>query len=77
MLTSFEDACRQLGIPSDRAGLVKRNVELRGKLKLALAALQAFQEAQHLGFKHLDALDVCSHPICVNMQIVIAQLKDG
>jgi len=72
---NFETACRELGIPSDRVGLVKRNVELKSKLDVALRALTTFQEAHHDAYKHPDQRESCTHKVCAGMLKIVSDLR--
>lgn len=74
-IMNFETACRELGIPSDRVGLVKRNVELKGKLNAALSALMVFQEAHHDAYKHTDARESCTRNVCAGMLKIVRDLR--
>jgi len=72
---NFAQACRELGIPEDRAGLVRRNIELKGKLNAALTAITAFQEAWHVGRQHVTTADTCPDRTCAQMLKIVNELR--
>lgn len=72
---TFEEACLHIGCPSDRVALVKRNVELKAKLRSALNALDAFGEAWHLGKRHEGDYRNCTTELCEKMREVVRKIE--
>jgi hypothetical protein len=64
---TFDQAARQLGIPKDRVGLVKRNIELKTKLRDLGQAFLTIHEGYHEAGQHEGPYASCSHKMCAGV----------
>lgn len=71
----WEEAARQLGIPADRMGLVKRNQELKEKLNVAVKLLETIRAAQHEGYRHDGEAGQCKMQTCAGIGNVLNLIK--
>jgi hypothetical protein len=65
---SWEESARRMGIPADRANLVKRNLELKFKLESAVRGLTSIAEAMHLAYNHGGEFVKCEKPVCTSQR---------
>jgi hypothetical protein len=70
---SWEVSARRMGIPADRAGLVKRNLELKLKLEAANRGLNSIAEALHSAYDHSDEFATCQRPACAAQREFISE----
>jgi hypothetical protein len=70
---SWEASARRMGIPADRAGLVKRNIELKTKLDAAVRGLTSIAEAMHLAYDHGGEFVNCDKPVCASQRDFITE----
>lgn len=61
---TFETVAAELGVPADRIGLVKRNLELKQKLESACSVILSTGETFHEAFSHQGAFETCQAPTC-------------
>lgn len=74
--SNWHIVARQLGIPADRAGLVKRNIELKKRLDSAIQSLTIIAETQHdVYHEGTGPFFDCQQPLCVEQRKLIAILK--
>ena len=65
----------RLGTPPDRARLVERNVELKGKLVARGKALTGIGDGHHTAFKHVGTFDECQNGFCVGLKDILDKTK--
>lgn len=65
-------ACKALGVPPDRAALVRRNVELKGAHAARGKAMRMLADVFHEVFQHSGPLDSCESSACVGNRQLIA-----
>ena len=70
-MAAFENAARELGIPADRIGLVKRNLELKHKLAERGKALLSIAESVHMAHQHEAAFDACEKDTCTGVRLIV------
>lgn len=68
---NFQEAAQQLGIPTDRIELVRRNVELKHKLSELAKAFLIVQEGYHIGAQHPDPYATCSKTACEGVRKIV------
>jgi hypothetical protein len=73
--SALEKVCKEIGIPSGRIGLVKRNVELKALLAIRGQALTGWGQAWHAGMAHSGAYEECSQPACFGTREILRRTE--
>jgi len=68
---TFEQIAHELGTPTDRIGLVKRNIELKGKVIVRGKALSVCAEEWHLLLKHDGDFSICTRESCIGIHKIM------
>ena len=61
---TWEEEAQRAGIPTDRIGLVKRNIELKTKLESAIKTIKSMGNSVHETFHHQKSWDNCDEASC-------------
>lgn len=72
----FEEACKKLGVPTDRINLVKRNLQLKGLLIAVINGLEDMYEVFH-NLTHGEAISYndCENNACKSGRELIAHFR--
>lgn len=72
---TWEEEARELGIPTDRMQLVKRNLELKAKLESRGKAILTWATSWHESFGHDGAFYDCQRNSCLGTREVLERTK--
>lgn len=67
----FEKALKDIGIPSDRMELVKRNIQLKSSIKQLIKAFEIIADGWHFAFEHEGTFKDCSKDNCAGIRKII------